>query len=264
MSRKTKRQRAVADITNEEQLIPVIRASLAKSLTKQGYRISEIARVLRVTQPAVIQYIEGKRGTRKEEISNVKALLRPLIDGAGQKIRSGVPIETAELLETARQIIVLNSGRSVDARNATTSRSHRLLELLRARLRLELGAAEKYLELANRTSEDYTKLLLRMIAADSIRHGDVVSQLMSWFETGGKFEGSLPSEDLLKSMLELEDSAGEANLSKNIEVDHPVARLLLEWIDTDEAKHEKIVGELISLTNDYKKPGKAEPVGHLH
>jgi hypothetical protein len=91
-----------------------------------------------------------------------------------------------------------------------------------------------------------------MIAADSIRHGDVVSQLASWLETGGRFEGSLPSEALLKSMLSLEDQAGEASLAKSIEVDHPVARLLLRWIDIDEAKHEKIVAELITLTTKYR------------
>jgi len=86
-----------------------------------------------------------------------------------------------------------------------------------------------------------------MIAADSIRHGDVVSQLMSWLEAGGKSGGIIPSEDLLKNMISIEDSAGETSLTKN-EVDHPVARLLLQWIDIDEGKHEKMVSGLIALS----------------
>jgi uncharacterized protein len=253
MSRVENRQRAALETLNEEQLIPVIRASLAKNLADQGFRISEIARALKVTQPAVTQYLQGKRGTRRSEISSINTLVDPLAERVAQKIRSGLSIETVELLETARQIIVMNSGKSVMNRNMSEPRRGKLLELLRERLRLELDAAEKYLELANGTSEDYTKLLLRMIAADSIRHGDVVSQLTSWLETGGRFEGSLPSEELLKSMLSLEDKAGEASLTKSVEVDHPVARLLLRWIDIDEAKHEKIVAELITLTTKYRK-----------
>ena len=118
---------------------------------------------------------------------------------------------------------------------------------------MELDAAEKYLELANRASDNYTKLLLRMIAADSIRHGDVISQLMSWLETGGGMEGSIPDETLLKSMLAIEDSAGEASLTKEVEVDHPVARLLLRWIDIDEGKHEKMVSGLVSLSKSRRK-----------
>ena len=127
------------------------------------------------------------------------------------------------------------------------------MELLGSRLRLELDAAEKYLELANRASDNYTKLLLRMIAADSIRHGDVISQLMSWLEAGGRMEGSIPDEALLKSMLAIEDSAGEASLTREVEVDHPVARLLLRWIDIDEGKHEKMVNGLVSLSVNQRK-----------
>jgi len=252
MSRVGNRQRAAPETLSEEQLIPVIRASLAKNLADQGFRISEIARALKVTQPAVTQYLGGKRGTRRSEISSINTLVGPLAERVAQKIRSGLSIETVELLETARQIIVMNSGKSVVDRKLREPRRGKLLELLRERLRLELDAAEKYLELSNGISEDYTKLLLRMIAADSIRHGDVVSQLASWLETGGRFEGSLPSEELLKSMLSLEDKAGEASLAKSVEVDHPVARLLLRWIDIDEAKHEKIVAELITLTTRYR------------
>ena len=80
-----------------------------------------------------------------------------------------------------------------------------------------------------------------MIASDSIRHADVVSQVISWLEAESEAGFELPGEELLKSMLALEDSANEANLRESIKVDHPVARLLLEWIDMDEAKHGKMV-----------------------
>jgi rubrerythrin len=122
------------------------------------------------------------------------------------------------------------------------------LELLRRRLQLELKAAEKYLELANKSSDDYTKLLLRMIASDSIKHGDVVSQIISWLEAGNKTSFELPTQAILESMLSLEDSANEESLRKSINVGHPVARILLEWIDTDEAKHGKMVSRILALS----------------
>ena len=250
--RAGKRERQVLETRNEELLIPTIRAELAKKLAKRGFRVNEIAKALKVTQPAVTQYIRGKRGALGQETSSVGIIVEPLAERLAQKMRSGLTVETAELLETARQIIVMNTDRAAIAQKTNEPRRSKLLELLRHRLRLELDAAEKYLELANRTSEDYTKLLLRMIAADSIRHGDVVSQLMSWLEAGGRSEGAIPSEDLLKSMLSIEDSAGETSLTKNVEVDHPVARLLLQWIDIDESKHERMVSGLIALSKDGK------------
>jgi len=234
-------------IPNEERLIPVIRAILARKLAAQGFRASEIARSLKVTQPAVAQYLSGKRGRATSGITRLDSLADPLAEKLSGRIRSGAGVEMAELLETARQAIVMNSGQLLSGHNAPKAQDDASLSLLRGRLRLELDAAEKYLELANRTSDDYTKLLFRMIAADSIRHGDVVSQLISWLETGGT-GGSIPDEGVLKSMVALEDSAGEASLIKEVDVDHPVARLLLRWIDIDESKHDKMVRGLIALS----------------
>jgi uncharacterized protein len=250
---------SIVETTSEERLIPEIRARLAKKLSHQGLHVSEIARVLRVTQPAVTQYLKGRRGVALQGIAKIDILLDPLAEKLFQRSREGLGVETAELLETARQIIVMNSGRRIAAHEERDPRLAKLLELLGNRLRLELDAAEKYLELAKRASDNYTKLLLRMIAADSIRHGDVISQLMSWLENGGGSEGSIPDEALLKSMLSLEDSAGEASLTAEVEVDHPVARLLLRWIDIDEGKHEKMLSGLVSLSKKRKAPYRRAP-----
>jgi len=238
-------------VSSEERLIPEIRARLAKKLAHQGLRVGEIARILRVTQPAVTQYLKGRRGAALQGMTKVDILLDPLAEKIAQRSRDGPGIETTELLETARQILVMNTG--MNPKPEGEPHRTRLLELLGGRLRLELDAAERYLELANRSSDNYTKLLLRMIAADSIRHGDVLSQLMSWLEAGGGSGGSVPEEGFLKSMLAIEDSAGEASLTREVDVDHPVARLLLRWIDIDEGKHEKMLSGLVSLSKKSKK-----------
>lgn len=246
------------DVANEERLIPWVRSELAKKLARQGFRPTEIARALRVTQPAVTQYLNGRRGAAIQNVPNIDSLVDPLAEKLATKIRSGFRVETSELLETARQILVMNSGRTFASQGMMGVENRETLDLLQGRLRLELDAAEKYLELANRTSDDYTKLLLRMIAADSIRHGDVVSQLISWLEAGGKSKGSIPDEALLTNMLAIEDSANESSLTESVKIGHPVARLLLRWIDMDEAKHERMVRGLTTLNAGLRKPPRDE------
>jgi hypothetical protein len=94
-----------------------------------------------------------------------------------------------------------------------------------------------------------------MIASDSMRHADVVSQILSWLEAGGGSAFEIPSDAVLESMLSIEDSAKEASLKKSVEVNHPVARLLLEWIDIDESKHGRIIGRVLGLTR--RRHGRA-------
>jgi hypothetical protein len=248
------------DVKSEERLIPVIRAKLAERLAAQGFRVKEIALGLNVTPSAVTQYLKRKRGADARTVANLEGLIDPLAEKLAVRIRSGLGgIETVELLEAARQVMVMNAGSVVRQRQQPSQvepRRNESLELLRRRLQLELKAAEKYLELANKSSDDYTKLLLRMIASDSIKHGDVVSQIISWLEAGNESSFELPSQALLESMLSMEDSANEESLRKSVDVGHPVARILLEWIDTDEAKHGKMVSRILSLS---KKRGRSGP-----
>jgi rubrerythrin len=156
--------------------------------------------------------------------------------------------------------MVVNRGRMIVSEQPKRPERDEALQILRERLKLELTAAEKYLELSNQTADDYSKMLLRMIAADSIRHGDVVSQVMSWLEAGGESEFEMPEKGILESLIALEDSAHEASLTDSIRIDHPIARLLFQWIDADEEKHEKIVSKMLKLENE-RAQERGRPAG---
>jgi uncharacterized protein len=239
------------EIKNEETLMPVIRAHLAERLRQEGFHVKDIAAALNITQPAVTQYLKGKRGTISRTINQIDAIINPLSDKLVKKIRSGQKgLEIFELSEAAHQLMLINQqgARTVRDGSEESGTNRAAMKLLKERLQLELKAAEKYLELANKTSDEHTKLLLRLIASDSIRHGDIVSQIISWLELGEKKEFLAPERDVLEQMIALEDSANEISLRKSIATGHPVARLLLEWIDTDEEKHEKIMRKIVSLT----------------
>lgn len=243
----------VNEIKKEEHLIPLIRARLAAKFASEGFRVKEIAEALNVTRPAVTQYLRGKRGKDSHDVNHIDQIVNPFAEKLAKRIRSGLPrgLETAEILEIARQLMIMNNGgaATVSASTGEAQRNTESMRILRERLQLELTAAEKYLELANRTSDEHTKLLLRLIASDSIKHGDIVSQIISWLEVeeSGRRRFQAPDHAVLEQMVSLEDSASEVNLRKSVKTAHPVARLLLEWIDTDEEKHEKIVGKILRL-----------------
>jgi predicted transcriptional regulator/rubrerythrin len=233
---------------SEERLMPVIRARLAERLIKEGFRPKEAASALNVTQAAVTQYLKRKRGTNLPAVASIDRLIDPLSEKLIKRMRSGLGgIETTELVEVARQVMVVSNGRRFVQDQPKVPERDEALRLLRERLRLELTAAEKYLELSNKTGDDYSKMLLRMIASDSIRHGDVVSQVISWLETGREAEFEMPGQAILETLVALEDTAGETSLRGTIKIGHPVARLLLQWIDADEEKHGKIVSKMLKL-----------------
>ncbi len=239
----------VSNMRSEEHLLPLIRSRLAEKLLQEGFRIKEIAAALNVTQAAVTQYLKRKRGANLQNLTNLDRLIDPLAEKLVRRIRSGLGgIKAAELLEASHQIMSMNMEREGAWTKPEESDRNESLELLRERLQLELTTAEKYLEMANTTEDYQTKLLLRMIATDSIRRSDVVSQMASWLEAGSESEFKMPSETLLENMLSVEDHAKEASLRDSIKVNHPVARLLLEWIDMDEGKHGEIVTRMLNLS----------------
>jgi predicted transcriptional regulator/rubrerythrin len=239
------------DLRSEEQLIPLIRARLAERLVQEDFTIREIAAALNVTQPAVTQYLKKKRGKSFRYLNHLSSIVDPLSEKLARRIRSGLGgLEIAELLETGRQLMVINREGSSAASHLSSARGgdEDSVKLLKDRLQLELSAAGKYLDLANKTKDEQSKLLLRLIASDSIKHGDIVSQIISWLELGVLESGfRAPDRELLTEMMSLEDSAAEVNLRKNVKTDHPITRLLLEWIDTEEEKHEKIVKKILQF-----------------
>ena len=231
---------------NEEKLLPLVRARLAERLFRMGFKAKEISGVLRVTPAAVTQYLKGRRGNKPSGVRKHEQIIDALADRAAHRIRSSSgPLEIVELLDAGYQLLsAANSERILENKAEKTDNSESI-RILKGRLQLELKAAEKCLDLANRTRDDYSKLLLRMVASDSIRHADIVSQLMSWLETGHEPAFEPPDEGLLSQMLTIEDSTSELSLSKTVRISHGFAKLLLESIDMDEKKHDRLIAKMI-------------------
>ena len=229
-------------------MIPVVRARLALSLKREGLRVTEIAAALNTTPAAVVQYLKGKRGRLNVRPAQVDRTIDALADKVLERVRSGVRegVRMPELMEAADQIIIASKGNRM-LEETTQKKEKQVVEVLRQRLELELKASERCLESAVKFDDQYSKLLLRMIAADSMRHADVVSQIISWIELPGELTLNVPRKEFLDAIMQIEDKAGEQSLRDTVKISHPVARLLLEWIDVDEKKHERIISKMVHL-----------------
>ena len=240
--------RNLTEGVRSENMIPVVRARLALSLRREGLRVKEIAAALNTTPAAVVQYLKGKRGRLVARPAQVDRTIDALADKVLQRVRSGIRegVRMPELMEAADQIIIASKGSKM--LEETTQRQERqIVEVLRQRLELELRASERCLDSAVKFEDQYSKLLLRMIAADSMRHADVVSQIISWTELPHEPTLNVPKREFLDAILQIEDKAGEQSLRDTVKISHPVARLLLEWIDADEKKHERIIKKMAHL-----------------
>ena len=240
--------RNIAEGMRSENMIPVVRARLALSLRREGLRVKEIAAALNTTPAAVVQYLKGKRGRMVARPAQVDRTIEALADKVLQRVRSGVRegVRMPELMEAADQIIIASKGSRL-LEETTQKTEKQVVEVLRQRLELELRASERTLESAVKFDDQYSKLLLRMIAADSMRHADVVSQIISWTELPHELTLNVPRKEFLDAIMQIEDKAGEQSLRDTVKISHPVARLLLEWIDIDEKKHERIISKMVHL-----------------
>jgi len=240
--------RNIAENVRSENMIPVVRARLALALQREGLRVTEIASALNTTPAAVVQYLKGKRGRLVSRPSQVDRTIDALAERILQRVRSGVRegVRMPELMEAADQLIIASRGSKM-LEETPQKNEKQVVDVLRQRLELELRASERCLESAVKFDDQYSKLLLRMIAADSMRHADVVSQIISWTELPGEPTLNVPKREFLDAILQIEDKAGEQPLKDTVKISHPVAKLLLEWIDADEKKHERIISKMVHL-----------------
>ncbi len=231
--------------SSEERMIPLVRATVAKRLLQMGFRVKQVSRILDVTPAAVTQYSKGARGKKRVETENQRPLIDALAEKCAQRINANMePLGTVELLDVAHQILAVTNREGALRAELKDGKTGRFIAILKERLQLELKAAQKCLNLASRAREDHTRLLLRMVASDSIRHADIVSQIAAWLETGHDLPSEGPDQELLTEILAIEDNANELSLRKTIKTNHRVAQLLLESIDMDEEKHERLIGKL--------------------
>ena len=98
--------------------------------------------------------------------------------------------------------------------------------------------------MANKIEDGFGKLLFKGLASDSIRHAEIVSQVIRDQETVDSFRLDKQLKRYLKQMIQEEENASEQLMIKLVKTKHPAVRVLLQSIDQDEMKHKKMLRSL--------------------
>lgn len=248
-----------------ESVLQALRAVLAKELVLgRGFSRAHAARLLRVTPPAVSQYLSGKRGGKlvaqiehdQHHMAVVQDLVRDLLARPeGSEQISGLLLKASDKIAGK---LGIGPSSEPTAPLASESIRRQSLQLLRARLEEEHGAAAGSMRFAQSAQDEMIAALFRQIASDSLRHADTMAVLIKYVEHPENLTGvRLPSKDAVQKMIDQEEAADtDADITPLKTRLGPAARLLMESVDADERKHVLLLKGLLTLIESQEKHGK--------
>jgi len=243
-----------------EKLIPVLRSMIALQLVKvHGLRSSEAARILGVTTQAVTQYLTRKRASTLADLEAHEGVKNLLMEYSSKVALRRRPIQQAELLDLAFEIMTVLQSPIKVSEGLDTQRRERVLRVLRARLQAEQEAAELFMSEAIRAADDLVRLLFRQVASDSIRHADIIMASIAAIERGGK-EYIIPEGLRLRQLMMHEERSHTHSLEEVKEsIENQLIKILIDSIEADERKHDMILERLISLGSGGGLEDQASP-----
>ena len=236
----------VQEIRNVEQILPAVRSLLAKELI-QGHNVTkaDVSKILGISPAAVTQYTSNKRGTYADELgknSQVRSIIASLAEHfSNKKKKEGEMRRNMTIIETSENILAIMNNQGVKEKEKKMDPKTRILQ---DRVEAELREARTSLNMANKIEDGFGKLLFKGLASDSIRHAEIVSQVIRDQETVGSFKLDNKLKKYLKQMIEEEENASEQSMTKLVKTSHPAVRALLQSVDQDEMKHKKMLKSL--------------------
>ncbi|MFN3804852.1 MAG: ferritin family protein [Pyrobaculum sp.] len=222
---------------NLEKVLSAVRALVARELVKRGLSVNETARVLGLTPAAVSMYVSGKRGGElvdklaKDErvMALVKSQCEVIIDMAKRGARGGV-----DLTELAKVVSNIISQKQPQAG---------LEEVIKERIRIEQETASRAMAYSYRTRNPLVRSLFMQIAADSLRHAEILTAILDYLAGRLKAEDIGVTEEELQTLTQEEYSMRES-IAELYRVVEPVVRALILSIELDEQKHYQLVKSL--------------------
>ena len=235
----------MSKIKNVEQVLPAVRALLAKELiNNHNVSKADVSRILGISPAAVTQYTKNKRGSYADELGKNKEVL-PVIASlaehfANKKKKEGEMRRNMTIIETSENIISIINNQGIKDKRKLDPKT----KILQDRVEAELREARTSLNMAINIEDGFGKLLFKGLASDSIRHAEIVSQVIRDQETVGSFKLDRKLKKYLKQMIEEEENASEQSMTKLVKTSHPAVRALLQSVDQDEMKHKKMLKSL--------------------
>ena len=235
----------MSKIRNVEQILPAVRSLLAKELiNNHNVSKADVSKILGISPAAVTQYTKNKRGGYADKLEKNKEIL-PIIASlaehfANKKKKEGEMRRNMTIIETSENIISIINNQGIKDKRKLDPKT----KILQDRVEAELREARTSLNMANNIEDGFGKLLFKGLASDSIRHAEIVSQVIRDQETVGSFKLDRKLKKYLKQMIEEEENASEQSMTKLVKTSHPAVRALLQSVDQDEMKHKKMLKSL--------------------
>ena len=236
----------MSEIRNVEQILPAVRSLIAKELiNNHNVSKADVSKILGISPAAVTQYTKNKRGSYADKLEKNKEV-RPIIASlaehfSNKKKKEGEMRRNMTIIETSENIIsIINNQGIVDEEKKADPKT----KILQERVEAELREARTSLNMANKIEDGFGKLLFKGIASDSIRHAEIVSQVIRDQETVSSFKLDRQLKKYLKQMIEEEENASEQSMTKLVKTSHPAVHALLQSVDQDEMKHKRMLKSL--------------------
>ena len=230
-------------IRNVEQILPAVRSLLAKELI-QSHNVTkaDASKILGISPAAVTQYTTNKRGSYADELGKNREVI-PIIASlaehfSNKKKKEGEMRRNMTIIETSENILAIINNQGIKDKEKKMDPNTRILQ---NRVEAELREARTSLNMANKIEDGFGKLLFKGLASDSIRHAEIVSQVIRDQETVGSFKLDKQLKRYLKQMIQEEENASEQLMIKLVKTKHPAVHALLQSIDQDEMKHKKML-----------------------
>jgi uncharacterized protein len=244
--------------------VQVMQALVARELVESfGLPERQAATLLGLVPSSVSQYLSGKRlGPRLARFLNDREARRIARRTAQQLMAS--PGGPGLVLEAAVQLgrLYESEPHARTMRESATAPPPVRREVprwLRSRIAGEQNAVTECMRLAQRSRDELTRALFRQIAADSLRHAEIVASLAAYLDRG--VTSSTPTgitrtdvEHLIAREHAAEEMSG-GDLGGDL---GGVMRILWDSMEADERKHELLLQRLLETAGSV---GRGAPAG---
>ena len=238
----------MTNIKKIEQIVSATRALITKELISE-HKLNKIniSKILGVSPAAITQYTNEKRGVISNELNDnkkVELIIKDLADHLKDKqSKEGQPRRNMTIIDASYNIsAIIEGSENVKVKNTNHKESKKNI-ILKDRLETELREAQKSLEIANKIDDGFGKLLFKEIASDSMRHAEIVSQIMRE-EDVDNWRLNPRLKKNVEEMIDEEENASEQSLMRMLKPKHPALRAIVQSVDQDELKHKNMLKTL--------------------
>jgi uncharacterized protein len=244
--------------------VQLAQAMVARELVDSfGFAERRAAELLGLAPSAVSQYRSGHRlGVVLAELT-ADERSHSVARSAAQQLSAltGPSSETlGVLLEAARDLAEVGgspSRRRASARGArpNSAGARELSRALHHRIQIEQSAVAECMRLAQKSRDELTRSIFRQIAADSLRHAEIVASIQTYLDRG--LDRSLASGVEREDIERLIAREREAEAKGPVDVEAQlggIMAVLWESMEADERKHEALLDRMLSTGFPAVKP----------